>query len=106
MVEDQATIAPPHEEKKLMQRDEHSSYFCIPLHHDEVAARSEERLDISENPHPTIIIEDIHEPPRIAGGKEETNIHEKKRKCKSLQHICSQGEDEFSHEIKIKMLWK
>ena len=69
MVEDQATIAPPHEEKKLMQRDEHSSYFCIPLHHDEVVATSEERLDISENPHPTIIIEESHEPPSIPSGK-------------------------------------
>ena len=69
LVEDQATIAPPHEEKKLMQRDEHSSYFCIPLHHDEVAATSEERLDISENPYPTIIIEESHEPPSLPSGK-------------------------------------
>ena len=69
MVEDQATIAPSSEEKNIVQRDEHNSYFCIPLYHDEVVATLEVRIYMSENPHPTIIIEKSHEPPDISCGK-------------------------------------
>ena len=76
MVEDQATISLPREEKNMMQRDEHSSDFCTPLHHDEVVATSEERLEISKNPHPTIIIKESHEPPSLATRKTEIKIHE------------------------------
>ena len=66
--------------EELMQRDEHSSNFCTPLQHDEVSTTSEERLDINKNPHPTIIIEESHEPPSLATGKTEIKIHEGKRK--------------------------
>ena len=85
LVEYQAIIAPPREEKILVQRDEHSSYFFIPLYHDEFVATSKERIDMSEHPHPTIIIEKIHEPPRIAGGKTKAKIHE--GQCKIPQGI-------------------
>ena len=68
-MEDQATIAPPHEEENLVQRDEHNSVFCIPLYHEEVAATSEERLDMSEKSHPTIIIEANYEFLRLASRK-------------------------------------
>ena len=70
------------------------------LHHDEVVATSGERLDISENPHPTIIIEESHEPPILASGKTKTKIHE--GACKLLQGICSEGEGEVSHKHKEK----
>ena len=75
MVEDQATIAPPHKDEDMMQRDEYNSDFCIPLYHDEVAATSEERISINENPNTTIIIEDRYEPSSLASGKVETKIH-------------------------------
>ena len=55
--------------KNMMQRDAHSSDFCTLLQHDEVAATSEERFDINENPNPTIIIEDIYEPYILASAK-------------------------------------
>ena len=69
LVEDQATIATPHKEKNMMQRDEHSSNFCIPLYHDEVTVTPKERLDMSEKRHITIIIEESHEPPILISGK-------------------------------------
>ena len=56
------------------------------------------RLDIGNNLHPTIIIEESYEPSILAGGKEETKIHEEK--CKSLQDNCSKEEgDDFPQEI-------
>ena len=55
--------------EEIMQRDEHNSDFCTPLQHDEVVATLEERPDISKNPHPTIIIEESHEPPSIPSGQ-------------------------------------
>ena len=63
-----------------MQRDEHNSYFRIALYHDEVTETLEERINMSEHPHPTIIIENIHE----------AEIY--KREQKSLQDVGSKGE--------------
>ena len=68
-MQDQATIAPPQKDNNLMQRDEHCSFFCMPLYHDGAATTSEERLDMSENPQLTIIIEESHEPTILAGRK-------------------------------------
>ena len=80
-----------------MQMDKHSSNFCIPLQHDEVAATSEEMLNINGNPNPTIIIES-YEPYILASGKAETKIHEEK--CKSLQDNCIKEEgDDFPQEL-------
>ena len=69
-----------------MQRDAHILELCTLLQHDEVAATIEQRLDISEKPNPTIIIEERYEPSSLVSGKAETNIHEEK--CKSLQDYC------------------
>ena len=69
-------------EKNLMQRNEQSSDFCTLLQHDEVAATSEERLEISKNSHPHIIIEEGHEPPSLTTRKAELKNHEEK--CKLL----------------------
>ena len=44
LVEDQATISPPHEEKTMMQTNEKSSYFCIPLYHDEFDTKKEVKI--------------------------------------------------------------
>ena len=85
-----------------MQRDEHNSYFCTPLQHDEVETISKDRIDISKNPHPTIIIEEIHEPPSLTTGKIEIKIHE--GECKLLQGIWSEGEGGVSHENKEKYI--
>ena len=60
-----------------MQRVEHSSYFFMPLYHDEFVATSKERLDMSENPQLTIIIEENNEPPSLVGGKTKTNTTRK-----------------------------
>ena len=61
-----------------MQRNEHNSDLCTPLHHDEVEALSKQRIEINKNPNSTIIIEESYEPSIPAGGKEETNIPEEK----------------------------
>ena len=45
-------------EENLMKREEHSSEFCTLLQQDEVAATSEVRIEIGENSHPPIIIEE------------------------------------------------
>ena len=66
--------------KNMMQRDEHSSYFWTLLQHDEVESTSEERLELTENPNPTITIVEIY-PSSLVGGKVERKIH--KEKCKS-----------------------
>ena len=56
--------------------------------------------DIIKNIHPTIIIEESHEPHSLAIGKNEIKIHEGEHKL--LQGICSEGDGEFSHEHKEK----
>ena len=78
-------------ENNLMQREEHSSYFCTLWKQDEVAATLEVRLDIDKNSHPPIIIEESYEPSTPASGKAETKIHEEKQKL--LQGICSEEEE-------------
>ena len=83
-----------------MQRDEQISDFCIPLHNDEVSSTSDERIHISENPHPTIIIEESYEPSSLACGKAKIKIHEGEHKL--LQGICGEGEREVSHYHKEK----
>ena len=84
--------------KNLMQRNENISYFWTLLQYDEVATTLEERINLSENKNPTIIIEDIYEPCILASGKEEANIHEGKRR--SLQDNCSIKEgNDFPQEI-------
>ena len=67
--------------EEIMQRDVHNSDFCNFLCH------GEDRFDMSKHPNLTITIVESFEPSSLAGGKEETNIHEEK--CKSLQDNCS-----------------
>ena len=69
--------------KNMMQRDAHCPDFCTLLQHDEVVDTSEERINLNENPNPTITIVESYEPSSLAGGKVERKIH--KEKCKSLQ---------------------
>ena len=66
--------------KNMMQRDDHCSDFWTLLQHDEVAATSEERLNLSENPNPTITIVESYEPSSLVGGKVERKISEEKWK--------------------------
>ena len=73
-----------------MQRDAHSSEFWTLLQHDEVASTSEERIELIENPNPTITIFESYEPSSIPGGKAERKIH--KEKCKSHQENCRKEE--------------
>ena len=73
-----------------MQRDAHSSKFWTLLQHDEVAATSEERLEPTENPNPTITIVESYDPSSLAGGKAERNIN--KEKCKSQEENCRKEE--------------
>ena len=68
-------------EKNMVQRDAHSSEFSTLLQNDEVASTSEERIELTENPNPTITIVESYEPSSIVGGKEEIKIP--KDKCKS-----------------------
>ena len=77
-------------EKNLVQRDAHGSEFWTLLQHDEVASTSEERIEIIENPKPTITIVESYEPSSIAGGKEKIKIP--KEKCKSHQENCRKEE--------------
>ena len=73
-----------------MQRDAHGSEFWTLLQHDEVASKSEERIELTENLNPTITIVESYEPSSIAGGKEEIKIH--KERCKSQQENCRKEE--------------
>ena len=50
-------------EEETMQRDEHNSYLYVSLCH------NKEGLNMSGQPNPTIIIEEIHEPSSLVGGK-------------------------------------
>ena len=55
---------------------------------------------MSKNTHPTIIIQEIHEPPSLATGKTEIDIHEGERKL--LEGIFHEEEGEVSHQNKEK----
>ena len=79
-------------EKNPVQRDANNFEFWNLLQHDEVSATSEEMVDLSENPNPTITIVKIYGPSSLVGGKAQINIHEEK--CKLLQGVCNEGEGE------------
>ena len=59
----------------MVQRDAHISEIWTLLQHDDVESTSEERLELTENPNPTITIVKSYEPSSLACEKEERQIH-------------------------------
>ena len=74
----------------MVQRDAHSSECQTLLQHDEVESTSEDRIELTKNPNPTITIVESYEPYSIAGGKAERKIQ--KGKCKSWKENCRKEE--------------
>ena len=58
-MEDQGTISPPHEEKNMMQTNGKSSYFCIPLYHDEFDTNKEVKIRFKQVRFSLYPLEDI-----------------------------------------------
>ena len=80
-----------------MQRDAKSYEFWTLLQHDDVESTSEKRLEIIDNPNPTITIVEIYELSSFVGGKAERKIH--KEKYKSQQENCRKEEvGDFAQE--------
>ena len=90
-------------EENLVQRDAHSSEFWTLLQHDEVSSTSEERIELTENPNPTITIVESYEPSSLVGGKVERNIP--KEKCKSQQEKCRKEERGDFHQEPHSFPW-
>ena len=81
----------------MLQRDAKNYEFWTLLQHDDIASTSQERLELIENPNPTITIVEIYDPSSLAGGKVERKIH--KEKYKSQQENCRKEEGgDFSQE--------